>query len=451
MNGRRSLLLAALTAAASLRAAAQSGAGIELGAYGAWFIPDGEVVSSSGAGAGGRATVPLGGRFGVELDLGWHRAGDLTAFVPATAVLYGARAGTTGLFLGAGYARPSLGVDGSDAVADNALVALAGYRRFVARRVALRFDARALVSPASDLPGVDGAVHAILSFGVSFYPARAPDPDQDADGVTDAQDRCYATPAGAVVDDRGCPRDTDGDGVPNGADACPHTPAGTITTADGCPLDEDGDEVYDGMDQCPATTAGATVDVHGCPADSDGDGVVDGPDRCPRTPAGASVDAAGCPRDTDGDAVSDGVDRCPGTPHGAVVGDDGCPIGRRATDTLFTQTRASFELRGVSFEPGKARLLPQSTRGLDEVAAALIANPQWQVEVAGHTDSTGSAAVNQRLSQARATAVRAYLVSRGVPATRLVARGYGSSDPVASNATAEGRARNRRVELRKLD
>jgi outer membrane protein OmpA-like peptidoglycan-associated protein len=134
-----------------------------------------------------------------------------------------------------------------------------------------------------------------------------------------------------------------------------------------------------------------------------------------------------------------------------AVESDGCAPVRRAVDTLFTEARRSFELRGVYFETGKARLLPQSTAVLDEVAAALLANPQWRVEVAGYTDSTGSGAVNRRLSLARADAVRAYLVRAGVPPSRLVARGYGPSHPVAPNATAAGRARNRRVELRQLE
>ena len=453
MNVRRSLLCAVLTAAAGSPAVAQSGAGIELGAYGAWFIPDGDVASSSGAGGGARVTVPVARRLALDLDLGWYSAGagNLTAFVPAAAVLFGSPSGADGPFIGTGYARPSFSVGGSDGVADAAVVALAGYRRFLGRRAAVRLEARALIVPASDLPGIDGALHGSLSLGVSLFPARTPDPDQDGDGVTDARDRCYGTPAGSVVDDRGCPRDSDGDGVANGADACPHTPIGTITTADGCPLDADGDQVYDGMDQCPGTPAGAAVDLRGCPADSDGDGVLDGSDRCPQTPAGVAVDGAGCPRDSDGDGVPDGPDRCPGTPRGVAVESDGCPVARGVADTLFTETRTSFELRGVNFEIGKARLLPQSTQVLDDVAAALIANPQWRVEVAGYTDSTGSAAVNRRLSHARANAVREYLVRRGVPASRLVARGYGPADPVAPNTTADGRARNRRVELRQLE
>jgi outer membrane protein OmpA-like peptidoglycan-associated protein len=80
-----------------------------------------------------------------------------------------------------------------------------------------------------------------------------------------------------------------------------------------------------------------------------------------------------------------------------------------------------------------------------------VANPDVRIEVAGHTDNTGSAAINQRLSQARAAAVRAYLARKGVAPVRMVARGYGPNDPVAPNTTAEGRARNRRVELRRIE
>ena len=448
MKVRRVLLLAILSGGVVRPAAAQASAGVELGAYGAWFVPDGDLASGSGAGAGARVTVPFASRFAFDLDLGWHRAGggDVSAFVPAATVLFGVRSGTTGPFLGAGYARPSIGVGGADAVGDDAIVALAGYRRLLGRRTAVRLDARALVTPASDLPGIDRALHGIVTLGVSFFPARGLEPDQDADAVPDARDRCYGTPTGIVVDERGCPLDSDGDGVANGVDACPHTPAGTITTANGCPLDADGDQVYDGMDQCPATPAGASVDLHGCPADADGDGVMDGPDRCPKTPAGAVVDASGCPRDSDGDGVLDGPDRCPNTTPGAAVGADGCPVA-----ALFTPVRNSVELRGVSFETGKARLLPQSTQVLDQVVAALIANPELRVEVAGYTDNTGSATVNRRLSLARADAVRTYLVRHGVAEARLTARGYGPADPVDSNATAAGRARNRRVELHRLE
>ncbi len=113
------------------------------------------------------------------------------------------------------------------------------------------------------------------------------------------------------------------------------------------------------------------------------------------------------------------------------------------------QTRLT--LRGVNFELGKAVLLPISRDILGEVARSLVANPQVRVEVAGHTDSTGSRAVNERLSLARAESVKAYLVENGVGAERMEVQGYASTQPVATNRTASGRAQNRRVELRRID
>jgi outer membrane protein OmpA-like peptidoglycan-associated protein len=110
----------------------------------------------------------------------------------------------------------------------------------------------------------------------------------------------------------------------------------------------------------------------------------------------------------------------------------------------------SLVLRGVNFEDAKAVLLPESRAVLDVVAQSLVANPEVRVEVAGHTDSRSPADYNIWLSQARAEAVRAYLIERGVAADRLVAKGYGFTRPVATNATAAGRARNRRVELIRL-
>jgi len=113
------------------------------------------------------------------------------------------------------------------------------------------------------------------------------------------------------------------------------------------------------------------------------------------------------------------------------------------------QTRLT--LRGVNFELGKAVLLPISRDILEEVARSLVANPQVQVEVAGHTDSTGSRALNERLSLARAESVKAFLVENGVTADRMAVQGYASTQPVATNRTASGRAENRRVELRRTD
>jgi OOP family OmpA-OmpF porin len=107
-------------------------------------------------------------------------------------------------------------------------------------------------------------------------------------------------------------------------------------------------------------------------------------------------------------------------------------------------------LQNVNFEFNKATLTADSQSVLNDVATGLKSDPNMKVEIAGHTDSKGSDAYNQKLSQNRANSVKAYLVSQGVPATRLVAKGYGEKSPVATNDTDEGRAQNRRVEFRVL-
>ena len=212
-------------------------------------------------------------------------------------------------------------------------------------------------------------------------------------------------------------------------------------------VDSDGDGVYDDVDRCPGMPRGARVDSHGCPKDSDGDGVYDGIDQCPDTPHGAVVDARGCPLDSDGDGVYDGLDKCPGTPRGTKVDANGCPE-RKA---LFEPGKKTLVLEGVNFALDSARLTEGSYAILDRVAASLKEWPEVRVEVGGHTDDTGTEAYNQNLSERRAQAVRDYLVRKGIEPSRLTAKGYGESRPVTTNATAAGRAKNRRVELTKRD
>ena len=103
---------------------------------------------------------------------------------------------------------------------------------------------------------------------------------------------------------------------------------------------------------------------------------------------------------------------------------------------------------GVTFDVGSATLQPAFRATLDKVAQSMIDYPQSLIDVYGHTDSTGSDAFNQRLSEQRATTVMNYLISRGVPASRLRSQGFGETMPVASNDTVDGRARNRRVEIK---
>ncbi len=214
----------------------------------------------------------------------------------------------------------------------------------------------------------------------------------------------------------------------------------------GAPLDSDGDGVPDRADQCPNTPKGAKVDAKGCPLDSDGDGVFDGLDQCPDTPAGVKVDTRGCPLDSDGDGIPDHKDACPTVPAPGTV--DGCPPkAAEPAPAVEPAAPRKLTLDGVNFDHDSSKLRPESIAILDNAAATLKEWGEVKVEVAGHTDSVNSDAYNLKLSQRRAEAVRAYLIKQGVAAERLTAKGYGESKPVADNKTAEGRFKNRRVEL----
>ena len=245
-----------------------------------------------------------------------------------------------------------------------------------------------------------------------------------------------AAPAPAPVPAKPAPLDSDKDGVTDDKDRCPTTPAGRKVDAQGCEMDGDKDGVVDALDRCPTTPAGRKVDAQGCEMDGDNDGVVDALDQCPTTPAGRKVDAKGCEMDGDGDGVVDALDNCPTTPAGDKVDGKGC--------TLLN----TIVLKGVNFDNDSAKLRADSYPILDEAVATLKRYPGIKVEVAGHTDSKSSDAYNLKLSDQRAKAVMDYFVSQGVSADSLSSKGYGEAAPIADNATADGRAQNRRVELR---
>lgn len=212
-------------------------------------------------------------------------------------------------------------------------------------------------------------------------------------------------------------------------------------TAPAAPIDSDKDGVRDSRDQCPNTPAGVRVNINGCAMDSDNDGVPDYMDQCPNTPPGTQVNAKGCQLvvDSDGDGVPDDKDQCPNTPAGKPVLTNGCAVGQGTI------------LQGVNFQLSKSTLTPGARNILSRVAQTLKDSPHFQLEIAGYTDSTGSASLNRKLSQARAESVKHYLQQHGVKPGRLKARGYGPSNPIGDNSTSEGRAMNRRVELHVLD
>lgn len=145
------------------------------------------------------------------------------------------------------------------------------------------------------------------------------------------------------------------------------------------------------------------------------------------------------PADSDGDGVLDNADQCPGTPRGVAVDAVGCP------------RKGSVTLKDVNFEFNSAKLTGDSHAVLDGVAADLKKHPRLKVEMEGHTDSVGNDAYNLKLSQKRAESVREYLVSQGLPASQLTAKGFGETKPIASNKTKEGRAENRRVAMSVAD
>jgi outer membrane protein OmpA-like peptidoglycan-associated protein len=480
MRAPLTLVALAIVAVPTPPLAAQRAHQFEIGAFGSYTRYDRAFKLDNQIGGGGRLGYFFGETVGIEVDAGYQAPSAKTG--PATATLTIGSASLVLNFGGArnlfyilgGYSRLDFEKAAPYRFTDNAVHGALGDRIFLGDRVALRLEGRAIYAPSTGFPGGTWAGQIVGSVGLSIF-AGAGARDADADGVADRRDTCPGTPTGAIVDAQGCPTDSDRDKVYNGLDACPNTVNGAQVDARGCPTDADSDGVYDGIDQCVASPIGARVDARGCPTDADGDAVADGIDQCPNTPTGATVDATGCPTDADKDGVYDGLDRCPGTPAGTEVDSAGC---QRSKDTdgdgvddskdkcpgtaagtrvdaagcpiLFTEARTPVILRGVTFETGKSALKPESYTVLDIVAASLVANPDIRIEIAGHTDNTGSAATNERLSQSRAEAVRAYLASKGVAPDRMVAKGYGPSVPVATNATVAGRAQNRRVELRQL-
>ena len=185
-----------------------------------------------------------------------------------------------------------------------------------------------------------------------------------------------------------------------------------------------------GMAPAPAPAPSSAIYWY----DEDGDGVNDAQDACPRTPLGVPVNDEGCANDNDGDGVPDYLDKCPETPLGNVVDTNGCSI-------------ALVKLQGIHFQFDSAALTSNAKSILDRSLDAIKSSSSSNLSVEGHTDSTGSDSYNLDLSQRRAESVVNYLTSKGVSASRLNAKGFGESNPTASNDTSASRALNRRVEI----
>lgn len=255
--------------------------------------------------------------------------------------------------------------------------------------------------------------------------------DTDGDGIYDREDAC--PDVAGLKQYKGCP-DTDGDGIVDASDACPEV-VGSVAM-NGCP-DTDGDGIADKDDSCPEV-AGLKA-LKGCP-DTDGDGITDKSDKCPTVKG--PKENGGCPwPDTDGDSVLDKDDKCPEVK--GTVANNGCPeVSDEAVNKLNEYGKT------ILFNSGKSSFQKQTLPVLASIAGILKEYPSAKFLLEGHTDNTGKASFNLKLSQERAAAVKNYLIENGIASDRLTSEGFGDTRPIGSNKTASGKTSNRRVEVK---
>ena len=233
-------------------------------------------------------------------------------------------------------------------------------------------------------------------------------------------------------------KDTDGDGIFDSRDKCPTVPG--VAKYEGCPVpDTDKDGIFDDKDKCPEMAGYPELD--GCPyPDRDKDGVTDNKDRCPDEPGSTKND--GCPiTDRDNDGVPDATDRCPDEPGPAS--NQGCP---EIKEEIMQKTAAIA--KSIYFDLNSSKLQRKSHGPLDELVQILKDNPSYKLAIESHTDNSGTNEYNKKLSDNRSATVMKYLVSKGIDASRLTATGFGEDTPIATNDTPDGRALNRRSELK---
>jgi len=220
----------------------------------------------------------------------------------------------------------------------------------------------------------------------------------------------------------------------------PSVPVETTPPVDLCTIDTDKDGVMDCNDKC--VSVAGVAKYNGCPVpDSDNDGINDDNDKCPTVPGVERYQ--GCPiPDSDNDGVNDEEDNCP---HLAgPASNHGCPLVDQST-----QSKVDMMTKNIAWTTTRSYTLStKSNKSLDQIASMLTADPNMKVTVATHTDNVGSDADNKTLSQSRADAVKAYLVSKGVNESQITATGYGEEQPIADNNTAAGRAKNNRIEIK---
>jgi len=272
------------------------------------------------------------------------------------------------------------------------------------------------------------------SLGIWLNKPKPEIKDTDNDGTPDPEDSCVTIPGPPHW--HGCPiPDSDLDGINDEQDSCKNLPG--IARYHGCPIpDSDDDGINDEMDSCKLVPGLAKY--HGCPIpDTDQDGINDDQDSCKLVPGVAKYH--GCPvPDRDKDGVADELDKCPDQPGPAS--NLGCPVLRPELVRRARQVTAS-----VLFDMNSAKLTKSSYPALNELADSLKANPHLDLLIEGHTDNIGNSAYNLKLSEERAESVKKTLVSQGISESRIRVKGFGDTQPIASNESFDGRAANRRV------
>ena len=227
--------------------------------------------------------------------------------------------------------------------------------------------------------------------------------------------------------------DQDDDGVSNDKDDCPERSG--LLKYKGCPVpDEDGDGINDENDKCP--NAEGTVQYRGCPVpDTDKDGIPDDKDKCPTVAGLARYNGCAIP-DTDKDGINDELDQCPAI--AGIAGNNGCED---------LQPKLNSIAAALKFEIGQVNINAKSLQGLDSLVQIMTLYPKTSLVITGHTDNTGTIKINNRLSLLRAKKVQAYLIKKGLAENRTTLIGMADAQPIASNATKEGRTQNRRADL----
>jgi outer membrane protein OmpA-like peptidoglycan-associated protein len=257
--------------------------------------------------------------------------------------------------------------------------------------------------------------------------------DSDSDGVSDSKDSCKNSKKGVVVDSLGCEIDSDGDGVIDSADKCVSSDTNVTVDSFGCELDDDSDGVRNSQDKCPTSPKGATVNQVGCELDDDNDGIQNSYDACKETPLGITIDAKGCGLDGDKDGVYDDFDQCPNTPEDFDVDAKGCVAQKK----LY-----------IAFKSGKAEFSSNKAAESLKDFSNFLADHPFYIVIEGHSSSDGSATLNYFLSEDRAKRIEQEILFNGITQDRIEIAAFGEAVPIATNKTKEGRATNRRMNIK---